>query len=390
MFFRNSQCLACGTPLGYEPGRARVLPLRPAEPSPTGPAIKGERWQAWDDVQRSADRSPREPPRYQRCANLSTPAACNWLVADSDPGGAAGWCVACRLNRTIPDLNDAKHPDNGVLWGRFEVAKRRLVSALLVLGLPVASRLNEDTERGLMVDFLRAPDGGPPVRTGHDEGLITLDICEADDAHRESARDALHEPYRTLLGHWRHEIGHYYWWRLVDSQPAWLADFRQLFGDERADYARSLQAHYENGPPADWPLHFVSAYASSHPWEDWAECWAHYLHMRDGLDTALSFGVNAGQLQLADFTPFELDALFRPEHPEAQAFLDVVNDWARLTTMLNEMSRAMGLPDFYPFVLPHQAVAKLQLIHFLVQNWRQPEPDAAEAEAAAALSRSAS
>jgi len=393
VFFRNSKCLACGTPLGYDCERGLLLPLMP------GP--RDNTWREWE-----AGTAPAEPPpdntqppalekipgqestpgavqpqaaetgavngsddhdgdvaTYKRCLNLSTPASCNWLIAARDP---ADMCRACRLNRTIPDLTNPEQPDNGYLWGLIELAKRRLVSSLILLGLPVASRISEDTERGLMFDFLRSPANGPHIMTGHNTGLITLNIDEADDAKREAARKAMREPYRTLLGHFRHEVGHYYWDRLVAGTP-WLEGFHQLFGDETLDYAAALQHNYDEGPPADWPLHFVSAYASTHPWEDWAECWAHYLHMRDAIDTALSFGLSVDRFDL-EFTPFTLDALHQPEHPEAEQFLAFINHWTRLTTMLNEMSRSMGQPDFYPFVLPTEAVAKLHFIHLLVTS----------------------
>ncbi len=151
------------------------------------------------------------------------------------------------------------------------------------------------------------------IMTGHEDGLITLNIEEADDAVREAARKAMHEPYRTLLGHLRHEVGHYYWDRLVDGTD-WLAPYRALFGDERDDYARALERHYQQGPRPDWQAHFVSAYASSHPWEDWAECWAHYLHMRDTVDTALNFALDI-ESQQVDVTAFEADTLWRPTIP---------------------------------------------------------------------------
>ncbi|HYW58401.1 MAG TPA: putative zinc-binding metallopeptidase [Polaromonas sp.] len=350
VFFRNSICLACRTPLGYDPGQARLLPLKPGNEPDT--------WVAWD-----ADEGA---PAFLRCSNLRTPAACNWLVPVTAGQTQGLLCRACQLNRTIPDLNDPEHPDNGVLWGRVELAKRRLVSALLVLGLPLTSRVSEDPHSGLMFDFLRSPDYGPHILTGHDTGLITLNLNEADDATREAVRKAMHEPYRTLLGHLRHEVGHYYWDRLVAGGP-WLDPFRMLFGDETQDYASSLRANYDEGPRPDWALHYVSAYASVHPWEDWAECWAHYLHMRDTVDTALSFGLSPDIAQL-EFTAFTLDALYEPDHPEAESFLAFLNHWTQLTTMLNEMSRAMGQPDFYPFVLPHEVVAKLHFIHLLVSS----------------------
>ncbi|MDB5964353.1 MAG: hypothetical protein JWQ72_853 [Polaromonas sp.] len=390
VFFRNSECLACGTPLGYDPEQARLLPLMPG-PEP-------ETWLIWhtdttspahehQGQRQDADHGhavfPSLEKSYKRCDNLLTPASCNWLVPVNERGDGSPsplLCRACRLNRTIPDLNDPDHPDNGILWGRIELAKRRLVSALLALGLPVASRITEDTERGMMFDFLRSPDNGPHVMTGHNTGLITLDLQEADDAVREAVREAMREPYRTLLGHFRHEVGHYYWDRLVTG-TSWMDGFRQLFGDETQDYMASLRRNYEQGPPTEWWLHFVSAYASTHPWEDWAECWAHYLHMRDTIDTALSFGLSTASAQL-EFTPFTIDALYQPEHPEAQHFLDFLNDWTRLTTMLNEMSRSMGQPDFYPFVLPREVVAKLHFIHLLVTSVSWLPTDSGEVLAA--------
>ncbi|MGH8034377.1 MAG: zinc-binding metallopeptidase family protein, partial [Lysobacterales bacterium] len=275
VFFRNSRCLACDTPLGYDCERGILLPLMPG-PQP-------DTWQEWQA--RSGETGA---PVYKRCRDLSTPAACNWLIPVEDP---QDMCRACRLNRTIPDLTDPAQPDNGYLWGLLEQAKRRLVSSLILLKLPVASRMSEDPERGLMFDFLRSPVNGPHVVTGHDTGLITLNVDEADDAKREAVRKTMREPYRTLLGHFRHEVGHYYWGRLIAGTP-WLEGFHELFGDESVDYMASLQRSYYQGPPSDWPLHFVSAYASTHPWEDWAECWAHYLHMRDAIDTALSFGLS--------------------------------------------------------------------------------------------------
>ena len=407
VFFRNSECLACSTPLGYDPERAKLLPLM------SGP--EPDTWVVWslaqiDPVVSGNDGSPQyfntalpsdagalnhdfdyvlpaPAAVYRRCANLQTPSSCNWLVpfegapdGTSPESSAPLLCRACRLNRIIPDLNDPEHPDNGILWGRIELAKRRLVSALLALGLPVASRITEDTQRGIMFDFLRSPDQGPHVMTGHDTGLITLNLQEADDAVREAVRSAMHEPYRTLLGHFRHEVGHYYWDRLVRG-TSWMDGFRALFGDENLDYLASLRRNYEMGPSQEWWLHYVSAYASTHPWEDWAECWAHYLHMRDTIDTALSFGLATETAQL-EFTPFTLDALYQPDHPEAQNFLDFLNDWTRLTTMLNEMSRSMGQPDFYPFVLPREVVAKLHFIHLLVTSASWLPDDAGAIEAA--------
>ena len=386
VFFRNSECLTCGTPLGYDSAQATLLPLM------QGPIVNT--WVQWQREATSLQTQTGQRQLYSRCANLTTPAACNWLNPFEVPVDGhtlpplQPLCKACRLNRTIPDLNDAAHPDNGVLWGRIELAKRRLFSSLLALELPVAS-LTEDPVGGLAFDLLRSPDGGPPVMTGHKEGLITLNLLEADDAVREAMRSALREPYRTLLGHFRHEIGHYYWDRLVRG-TAWMDGFHNLFGDETQDYITSLQRNYSHGPPVNWRLNYVSAYASTHPWEDWAECWAHYLHMRDTVDTAVSLGLAHDHLDsaLLEFTPFTMDALYQQAHPDAQQFLDFLNDWTRLTTLLNEMSRSMGQPDFYPFVLPREVVAKLHFIHLLVTSGGSPPPAITELDAMQGQSQS--
>jgi hypothetical protein len=311
--------------------------------------------------------------RYRRCANLMTAASCNWMVpapregdepSFNTDGLAPGYCLACSVNRTIPDLSVES---NGELWRKLEHAKRRLISQLLALGLPVVSR-HADAAHGLAFDFLSNMPGSPHVMTGHEHGVITLNAEEAEDAVRERIRAEMREPYRTLLGHFRHEIGHYYWDLLVQPTP-WLDEFRALFGDERSDYAAGLQRHYEQGPPPDWSNRFVSSYASMHPWEDWAETWAHYLHMADTTDTAMSFGVDATNVELASDL-FDADDLWRPEHPGAAKFLDFLNGWVLLTNVLNELSRSMGQPDYYPFVLPRTAVGKLQFIHCVITEQR--------------------
>ena len=348
VFFRNSECLTCHTALGYDPARRQLLPLEPA-----GEGL----WRAVGG--RASTRT------YRRCQHLDGPSACNWLVDSTDRhAGTPPLCRCCRLTRTLPDLSV---PENGVFWRRVAHAQRQLVSTLIGLNLPVKSKLREDPRRGLAFDLLRSPPGGPAVVTGHAEGVITLDVEEADDARREERRTALHEPYRTLLGHLRHETGHYYWQRLVDGSP-WLERFREAFGDERQDYATALQAHYAGGAPPDWSLRHVSAYASSHPWEDWAETWAHYLHLRDTLDTARSFGIDGESVELSyeRFSVATLGAEAAEDPPRAKAFLALVTGWMELTGVLNELSRAMGLADFYPFVLSATALRKLYLVHRVV------------------------
>jgi hypothetical protein len=360
VFLRNSECLACHTPLGYVIDRLGVMPLAPA----VGDGALPDTFTVFGDPHGKT---------YHRCANLMTPAACSWMVpapreGETIPvdtqGLAPGYCLACSVTRTIPDLTTES---NGVFWRKLEQAKRRLISQLLALGLPVVSR-HADPVHGLAFDFLSNMPGGPHVMTGHEHGVITLNAEEAEDAVRERIRAEMREPYRTLLGHFRHEIGHYYWDLLVQPTP-WLEDFRALFGDDRADYAAALQTHYEQGPPPDWADRFVSSYASMHPWEDWAETWAHYLHMADTADTAMSFGVDATNVELTSDL-FTASDLWQPDHPDAATFLDFINGWVLLTNVLNELSRSMGQPDYYPFVLPRTAVAKLQFIHRVITEQR--------------------
>jgi len=346
IFFRNSECLACKRALGYDAARGALLALEP---------VRGGSW-------REATVPVRRAPRYTRCANLDNAAACNWLLDAAEVAAGFTLCRCCRLTRTVPDLS---LPDAGLWWGRIEQAKRRLVSSLIGLKLPVVSKA-EDAEHGLAFDLLLSPPEGPAVITGHADGVITLDVSEADDARREARRHDLGEPYRTLLGHLRHETGHYYWQRLVEPGD-WLAPWRALFGDEREDYAEALKRHYAHGAPADWGQRFVSAYASSHPWEDWAETWAHYLHLVDTLDTARSFGLDGERVELS-YERFGDDLVLDSGDPEAASFLRLINSWMELTGVLNELSRSMGVADFYPFVLSAPAVRKLYLVHAVIRE----------------------
>ena len=352
VFFNNSQCLACKTPLGYDAGRGQLLPLEPVTPSSA----------TWRKA------GTKRGPVYRRCANLNTPAACNWLI-DANPGAPASGplCRCCRLTRTLPDLSQ---PGNADYWMRISSAQRRLVSTLIALKLPVRSKVDEDPVNGLAFDLLHTLPGGPPIVTGHASGVITIDVEEADDARREQRRSDMHEPYRTMLGHLRHECGHYYWERLVLPNPDWLDRFRALFGDERQDYAAALQAYYSAGAPPDWSLRHISAYASAHPWEDWAETWAHYLHLVDTLDTARSFGLDGSTVEL-DYERFHVSHLECEADPQAEQFVALINGWMELTGVLNELSRSMGVADFYPFVLSLPSLRKLHLIHRITHAQRQ-------------------
>ncbi|MBX3413538.1 MAG: putative zinc-binding metallopeptidase [Pirellulales bacterium] len=344
VFFRNSLCLGCNTVLGYEPDSALV---RAIEPGPT-PGT----WKLFGQTE--------DTSLWRQCDNFESPAGCNWLVPADDEEPL---CRSCRLNQTIPQLDDEQ---NCLWWRLIENAKRRLVSQLLTLGLPVQSKVSEDTERGVMFDLLRSPEEGPRVLTGHANGLITLNIEEADDSKREKIRNQLHEPYRTLLGHFRHEIGHYYWDRLI-ADTHWHEKFRELFGDERQDYAEALQRHYDHGAPADWANQYISTYASSHPWEDWAESWAHYLHVVDSLDTALGFGLRGENVETT-VEPFTPEDLYDPDSPDAKRVILLINSWVQLTTVLNELARSMGQHDFYPFVMSRPVVRKLHFIQLVVNE----------------------
>jgi hypothetical protein len=271
--------------------------------------------------------------------------------------GPEEFCAACRHNRMIPDLSQQENLAN---WRKIELAKHRLFYTLLRLRLPLRTKL-EDPENGLAFDFLAAaPNGAPaePVMTGHDNGLITINLSEADDSERERMRHQMGEPYRTLLGHFRHEIAHYYWDRLVGDAPD-IEAFRQLFGDEREDYGAALQRHYANGPPPDWQERFVSSYASTHPWEDWAETWAHYFHMVDTLETASAFGMRV-RPRVTKGADLSAAMDFDPHSANMDRIID---SWLPLTFAVNSINRSMGIADLYPFVLPPPVIVKLSFIH---------------------------
>jgi hypothetical protein len=339
VFFENIQCLNCCHPLAYLPDLGVVGSLDPAG---------GGTW-----------RSPIPRPieqTYRLCENYSRENICNWavLVEDLHP-----LCRSCRLTRVIPDLSQ---PGQREAWYRLEVAKRRLVYSLLTLGLPLENRVDNPIH-GLAFEFLADSDASrvaPPL-TGHIDGVITINVAEADDTQREKRRFQMHEPYRTLLGHFRHEIGHYYWDRLVKDSDR-IHAFRNLFGDEREDYAEALKRHYGQGTE-DWQQRFVSAYASAHAWEDWAETWAHYLHMTDALETAAACG-----LALRPHRPDEPS--LKPDSSSSSCFSfgRMINDWLPLTYVLNNLNRGLGLPDSYPFVLSTPVIEKLRFVHETVHR----------------------
>jgi hypothetical protein len=330
--FDNTMCVSCGHALGYAPMTNCML----------SEAAVGEGWTL-------------ESSRYRACKNRMD-IGCNWLLDADDP---CDFCLSCRHTRLIPDLTAAGNVER---WAKLERAKRAVIYSVLRFGLPM-EEVQQGGDNPLLFEFkadVFTRDGFKiPVMTGHDNGLITVNVAEADEINRESQREAMGENYRTLVGHFRHEIGHYYWDRLV-AGTARLPEFRQIFGDETQDYASALQRHYQYGPPAGWDQNFVSNYASSHPWEDFAETFAHYFHMIDGLETASNYGI--------DLRPFCKDGQ-RGEplkDPYVETDLDpLVRAWVPLTVALNAVNRSIGYRDFYPFVLSDTISGKLGFIHAL-------------------------
>lgn len=350
LYFENTTCENCAHRLGYWHATNMLVSLEQDGDGWLAPALPGQ--------------------RFVFCSNARH-GACNWLV-EAAPGGDP-FCRACKHNETVPNLDD---PLNLKRWQTIERAKKRLFYSLLQFHLPLATR-NEDPMHGLSFRFLSEVVSSEPIMTGHEDGIITLQLSEADDAAREYRRTLLHEPYRTLLGHFRHEIGHYYWDLLVDNTPN-LSEFRTLFGDESADYAASLQRHYEQGAPSDWQQRFISSYATSHPWEDFAETWAHYLHLVDTTEMAAAFGISlspgvdaSGELATRiDFNPYRL-----------QSVDELVANWIPLSSLMNNLNRAIGQHDAYPFVLTAAVIEKLGFIQRIIRQagsvqWsiRGPEP----------------
>ncbi len=340
LYFENVQCLACGSAVLYLPDRAEFVLS--------------------------------ESENVFQCVN-ATECDCNWTGRPNQP-----FCAACALNKTIPDLSIA---GNRQRWARVERAKKRAIYSLMAFGLPVEPKNDAEDLVGLAFDFLADPLGGGPggehILTGHDSGLVTLNVAEAEPAERERMRAEMGETYRTLLGHFRHELGHYYWERLIRDDPIWLNAFRSLFGDETSNYEQALRAHYAAGAPADWQARHISAYAASHPWEDWAETWAHYLHITDTLEMVQSLNMRLGQLETVDHqTPIRTDK-DAGGGPAAAEFDTILERWLVLSEASNSINRCMGLPDLYPFVISPPVADKLRFVHELLLAQRRVDTIAA-------------
>lgn len=308
LFFENTLCLRCNEKVVFDPETFTMGPL--------------------------ADR--------KLCQNGVEYDVCNWVVSNSDHN----YCISCGLNHTIPNL---LVPDRRRWWKSLEIAKRRLIYSLLSLRLPVVNK--KESANGLAFEFLEDKRTNPSVfeehvATGHDNGLITINIAEADEVSREISRQYTGELYRTLLGHFRHESGHYYYQLLVEQRGN-IEQFRELFGDESQDYAAALKYYYDNKYTMVRDPEMISHYAQSHPLEDFAEVWAHYLHMVDTLETASVYHMQQGSRHFDDIE-------------------ELTSKWAELSMMLNALNRSMGLEDAYPFILSEGALTKLRFVHGLI------------------------
>lgn len=338
IFFENAQCLRCGSALGYLPATFTLSAL-----TATGEGC----WRAVDGG------------LYTRCKNGIDWQNCNWMVPfDSQ----TDYCVSCDLNETIPNLSS---PVNLEYWRTLEQGKRRLVYGLMRFGLPLPNKKYVGTG-GLAFEFLKEAERprseNDRVMTGHANGKITVNIAEADDLERERIRLNLNEVYRSVLGHFRHESGHFYWWYLVQNSPR-HARFQHLFGDERVNYEQAIRSYYANGPAPNWENNYVSAYSSSHPWEDWAESWAHYLTIVDALETAQGFGVEVTLDHTQNLFP-------TTDSYRAYTFDEMLQQWLPLTYAVNSINRSAGQSDLYPFVLPGPAIDKLRFVHDVIRSAR--------------------
>ena len=329
VFVDNSQCLSCGAPLGFRRDTLSVVALEAG---------------GVDRLRSIADRR-----EFRRCANQHL-ARCNWLLDADDP---AELCESCRLTSVRPNDDEVEALS---AFADAEGAKRRLLFQVFRLGLPIVDRAADPD--GLTFELLSSRDR--PVTTGHQSGVITLDLSESDDAHREFVRQQLGEPYRTVLGHLRHEIAHYFFPTLVERNDR-IERFRELFGDEQQSYQAAMEQHYGDPRTEDWSETHVSQYATMHPWEDWAETFAHYLHVRDGLETASAFGVEIGEpSSSAGGDAWSSDATI--------TIGPMIDRWLALTLALNAMSRSIGRGDLYPFVLAPYVVEKLDFVHRCVAS----------------------
>lgn len=353
LFFENSRCMQCQSETGFLSDQLRLVPIT-----------------AQDAVFWTSEQVPQQ--RYRKCRHFMTDQVCNWMIPEYETDEE--FCISCRLNKIIPDLSQ---PANLRRWFRMERAKRRTLYNLFRIGLRITDH-KTDPARGLAFQFMDDVREYDPythemvryerIMTGHDTGTITINIQEADHSHREAVRENMNEPYRTPVGHVRHEVGHFFWDKLI-AGSGYLDRFRELFGNEQADYQQSLQQYYQNGPALDWKETFISAYASAHPWEDWAETWAHYLHITDTMETANDFALSIeGRTLLAPLGVESESGVTPPKYLTATGFDEMLTDWMRLTITLNALNRSMGLRDAYPFAVSTVVGDKLRFVHQVIAD----------------------
>jgi len=362
LFFESSHCLSCGRTVGIDD--------------------QFEQIEAYElDPKSKLFYKAAEPKvHYKKCDNNEKYQVCNGMVNlstfEPDPESEDILCFACKFNETVPDLSVAQHIP---LWKKMETAKRRALYTLKALSLPVQN-IKQDPENGLSFDFITDRDvndhfvtpleGHDTVFTGHNCGHITINLAEADDVARSQTKAAMGERYRTLLGHFRHELGHYYFDRLITHSAKKHALCKTYFGDDQFDYQEALDKHYKDGAPVNWHQTFISEYATMHPYEDWAETWAHYMHIIDTLETAQNFSLTGttGDEAMVE----EVDSLNLPQNSyyfKAQNSIStILNTWMEFSVILNSLNRSMGLADAYPFVLTQAVRTKLSFVHHAVHN----------------------
>ncbi|WP_116367125.1 zinc-binding metallopeptidase family protein [Parahaliea mediterranea] len=335
VFFDSQQCLHCGARLGFDSDQLIMRALT------CGDGDSGRLGEHCETV----DGEP-----FRHCGNRVDFDVCNWLVPQHSDQRL---CFACQFNRTVPNQS---LPGNQQRWRVLEEGKKRLFFTLMRLGLPLVSGWRDPG--GLLLDFVedgrsREEYAETFASTGYLGGVITINTLEADSVARAAAREQLNERYRTVLGHLRHESGHYYWAHL-NPDAALRSEFTDLFGDEREDYASALSRHYAQGPPPNWRERYISAYASAHPSEDWAETWGHYLHIYDALETAAAH----------DVIPWGPDALDMDGR---------IAQWRELSLALNELNRSVGHGDAYPFVINSEVERKLAFADRVIARLQTPQ-----------------
>ncbi|HEX8911914.1 MAG TPA: putative zinc-binding metallopeptidase [Humisphaera sp.] len=332
LFFENTTCVNCKRAVGWCAGCRKISSF---DPHPQNGFVCAD---------------PKCRAHVLKCDNYFTHNVCNRTVPVGTAGNPA-YCDYCRFNHTIPDLSVA---GNQAKWARLEAAKRRTLYDFDDLAIPYGTA-DDGVDPPLQFDFkadtikadskYRDIGEGEQVFTGHDNGLITINVREADPVAREKARVEFKEAHRTLIGHFRHELGHYVWDVAIKGKRE--DECKALFGDHTADYGEAMKAYYANGPKPGWQSQYVSGYATMHPWEDWAETFANYLDMMATLDSA-----EAGRaMQPLDKRKFD----------------DLASTYVRLGLTLNELTRGIGLVDFLPEVIAEPVRKKMAFVHGLTR-----------------------